>query len=82
MWVKTLVKVADAGQIIAAGPAAGWPYLTDAQAATPFSVCVIFFALAAIIGARIHDKLGPRVGPITGGVFLALGLFLLVHNDT
>lgn len=76
VWVKTLINVADAGQIIAAGPAAGWPYLTNAQAATPFSISVIFFALLMIPGGRIHDKLGPRVGPVSGGIFLALGCII------
>jgi OFA family oxalate/formate antiporter-like MFS transporter len=76
VWVKTLINVADAGKIIATGPAAGWTYLTNAQAATPFSVCVIVFALCMIPGGRIHDRLGPKVGPSSGGVCLALGCLL------
>lgn len=55
---------------------AGWPYLTNAEAATPYSLCVILFALAMIAGGKIHDRFGPRVGPITGGLCLALGFLL------
>ena len=76
VWVKTLIKVKDAGQIITSGPAAGWTYLTNAQAATPFSLAVIVFALMMIPGGRMHDRWGPRVGPISGAVFLALGCIL------
>jgi OFA family oxalate/formate antiporter-like MFS transporter len=73
VWTKVLINVPKAGQIITEGPAAGWPYLTNAQAATPFSLCVIIFALLMIPGGRIQDKFGPKVGAITGGLFLAVG---------
>ena len=73
VWAKALINAAKAGQLITEGPAGGWTYLSDAQAATPFSLCVIIFALLMIPGGRIHDKLGPKVGPLTGGLFLALG---------
>jgi OFA family oxalate/formate antiporter-like MFS transporter len=73
VWAKALINTAKAGQVITEGPAAGWTYLSNAQAATPFSLCVIIFALLMIPGGRIHDKLGPKVGPITGGLILALG---------
>jgi len=76
VWAKSLVNAAKAGQLITEGPAVGWTYLTNAQAATPFSLCVIIFALLLIPGGRIHDKLGPKVGPITGGVFLAVGCLI------
>ena len=54
----------------------GWTYLTNAEAATPFSLCVIIFALFMIPGGRIQDKLGPKVGAITGGLFLAMGCII------
>ncbi len=55
---------------------AGWTYLTNAEAATPFSLCVIIFALLMIPGGRIQDKYGPKVGAITGGLFLAVGCII------
>jgi OFA family oxalate/formate antiporter-like MFS transporter len=76
VWTKVLINVPKAGQIITEGPAAGWPYLTNAQAATPFSLCVIIFALLMIPGGRIQDKFGPKVGAITGGLFLAVGCII------
>ena len=54
----------------------GWPYLNNAQAATPFSLCVIMFALFMIPGGRIQDRYGPKVGATLGGLFLAVGCIL------
>jgi MFS transporter, OFA family, oxalate/formate antiporter len=76
VWSGKLINVDKAGQLIADGPAAGWTYLTNAEAATPFSLCVIIFALLMIPGGRIQDKAGPKVGAITGGLFLAAGCIL------
>jgi len=76
VWSKALIDVAKAGQLITEGPAAGWTYLTNAEAATPFSLCVIIFALLMIPGGRIQDKAGPKVGAITGGLFLAVGCII------
>ena len=73
VWSNALVNVEKAGQLITEGPAAGWTYLSNAEAATPFSLCVIIFALLMIPGGRIQDRLGPKVGAITGGLFLAVG---------
>ena len=78
--LECLVREADrcgkAGQLITEGPAAGWTYLTNAEAATPFSLCVIIFALLMIPGGRIQDKAGPKVGAIVGGLFLAVGCII------
>ena len=74
VWKKTLVNVDMAGAPIPAHP--GWSFITNAQAATPFSLCVIIFALLMIPGGRIQDKLGPKVGAITGGLFLAAGCII------
>ena len=52
---------------------AGWTYLSNAQAVTPMSLCVIIFALLMIPGGRIQDKYGPKVGATIGGLCLALG---------
>ena len=74
VWKKTLVSVDMAGQPIPGHE--GWEFITNAQAATPFSLCVIIFALLMIPGGRIQDKLGPKVGAITGGLFLAAGCII------
>jgi MFS transporter, OFA family, oxalate/formate antiporter len=82
VWVKYLkVPLKDgklalemAGTPIAQFP--GWDYMTAAQLSTPFSLCVIIFALFMIPGGRIQDRLGPKVGAITGGLFLAVGCII------
>jgi len=76
VWTKQLISVEKAGQLITAGPGIGWTYLTNAQAANPFSLCVLIFALLMIPGGRIQDKAGPKVGAIVGGLFLALGCII------
>ena len=73
IWKSSLVDVDKAGQVIEGGMNAGWTYLTNAQAATPFSLCIIIFALLMIPGGRIQDKFGPKVGATVGGLFLAAG---------
>jgi len=75
IWKKALVNVDKAGDVMT-GTNAGWTYLTNAQAATPFSICVVLFALLMIPGGRIQDKFGPKVGATMGGLFLALGCFV------
>jgi OFA family oxalate/formate antiporter-like MFS transporter len=55
---------------------AGWTFLSNAQVATPFSLCVIMFALLMIPGGRIQDRFGPKVGATLGGLFLAAGCIL------
>jgi OFA family oxalate/formate antiporter-like MFS transporter len=72
IWKKALVNVDRAGEVMT-GIDAGWTYLTNAQAATPFAICVVLFALLMIPGGRIQDKFGPKIGATAGGLFLALG---------
>jgi MFS transporter, OFA family, oxalate/formate antiporter len=72
VWSKALIDVDKAGQVMT-GINAGWTYLTNAQAATPFSLAVMIFALFMIPGGRIHDRFGPKVGAILGGLSLAAG---------
>jgi OFA family oxalate/formate antiporter-like MFS transporter len=74
VWVKYMKNIQLAGQPIPQFP--GWEYITASQAATPFSLCVIIFAIFMIPGGRIQDKLGPKVGAITGGVCLAVGCII------
>jgi OFA family oxalate/formate antiporter-like MFS transporter len=77
VWAGALVPkdLKMAGQTMT-GLNEGWVYLTNAQAATPFSLCVLIFALFMIPGGKIQDKLGPKVGAITGGLFLAVGCII------
>jgi OFA family oxalate/formate antiporter-like MFS transporter len=75
VWAKALVNVDAAGQGMP-GINEGWTYLNNAQAATPFSLCVIIFALFMIPGGRIQDKFGPKVGATVGGLFLAAGCII------
>jgi OFA family oxalate/formate antiporter-like MFS transporter len=75
VWAKALINVKQAGQPMT-GINEGWTFLTNAEAATPFSVCVIIFAVFMIIGGRIQDKFGPKVGATLGGLCLAAGCIL------
>ncbi len=76
VWSKALINEKMAGQPFPPGLNEGWVYLNNAQAATPFSLCVLIFALLMIPGGRIQDKFGPKVGAITGGLFLAVGCII------
>jgi OFA family oxalate/formate antiporter-like MFS transporter len=76
VWAKALIDEKKAGQVMH-GLNAGWTFLTNAQAATPFSLCVLIIALFMIPGGRIQDKFGPKVGAIIGGLFLALGCIIV-----
>lgn len=75
IWKSALVDVDLAGQTMT-GINAGWTYLNNAQAATPFSICVITFALLMIPGGRIQDKISPKFGATLGGLTLAAGCIL------
>jgi OFA family oxalate/formate antiporter-like MFS transporter len=54
----------------------GWTYLTDAQATWAYAVCGFVFALFMIPGGLLQDRMGPKVGATTGGLFLAAGCVL------
>jgi OFA family oxalate/formate antiporter-like MFS transporter len=75
MWGAALVNVEKAGQPMT-GLNEGWIYLTNAQASTPFSLCVIIFALLMIPGGRIQDKISPKFGATLGGLLLAVGCII------
>lgn len=77
VWAKALIdeKKAMAG-VIMDGINAGWPYLSNAQAATPFSLCVLIFAVFMIPGGKIQDKISPKFGAIVGGLCLAVGCII------
>jgi len=53
-----------------------WTYLSNAEIATPFSLCVIMFALFMIPGGRIQDKYGPKVGATSEGCSWPQGVSL------
>jgi OFA family oxalate/formate antiporter-like MFS transporter len=72
VWKKSLVNTELAGQAMD-GVNAGWTYLNNAEAATPFSLCVVFFALTMIPGGKIRDAFGPKFGATLGGLLLAAG---------
>jgi len=72
IWKSALVNVDIAGQPMT-GINEGWIYLTNAQAATPFSLCVIIFAVLMIPGGRIQDRISPTFGATVGGLLLAAG---------
>ena len=71
MWSAALTH-GKAGEPMS-GLDEGWNYLSNAQAATPFSICMIMFALLMIPGGRIQDKISPRFGATLGGLLLAAG---------
>jgi OFA family oxalate/formate antiporter-like MFS transporter len=50
--------------------------LTPSQATLPFSLVLIFFAIATIIGGRWQDKAGPRLVATVGGIILGSGLII------
>jgi OFA family oxalate/formate antiporter-like MFS transporter len=77
VWAGALVpKDLKLAGTVMTGMNEGWVYLTNAEAATPFSLCVIIFALLMIPGGRIQDKISPKFGAIVGGLFLALGCII------
>jgi OFA family oxalate/formate antiporter-like MFS transporter len=77
VWKGNLIATADhpAGSPMT-GLNEGWTYLTDAQATWAYAVCGLVFALFMIPGGLLQDRLGPKVGATTGGLFLAAGCVL------
>lgn len=75
IWGKALVNVDKQGQAMT-GINEGWKYLTNAEAATPFSICVIVFAILMIPGGKIQDKISPKFGATLGGLLLATGCII------
>lgn len=75
VWKKTLVNMDLAGQTMT-GVNEGWVYLNNAQASTPFTICIIFFTLTMIPGGKIRDAFGPKFGATLGGLLLAGGCIL------
>jgi OFA family oxalate/formate antiporter-like MFS transporter len=74
VWKNNLIATPDhpAGSAMK-GLNEGWRYLTDAQATWAYAICGFTFALFMIPGGLVQDRLGPKVGAISGGLFLAVG---------
>jgi MFS transporter, OFA family, oxalate/formate antiporter len=68
--------ITKAGEPMTDPKNAGWIYLNNAETATPFSLCVIMFALLMIPGGKIQDKISPKFGATLGGLFLAVGCII------
>ena len=60
----------------------GWEW-SSTQAGFPYTLAIVCFAIAVVIGGRIQDKIGPRWVLTTGGFMVGLGLILsgLVGNN-
>jgi OFA family oxalate/formate antiporter-like MFS transporter len=55
---------------------------TKTQAALPFTISTVSFALMMIFAGRWQDKIGPRVVATFGGVMFGLGLFASAYATT
>jgi OFA family oxalate/formate antiporter-like MFS transporter len=51
----------------------GW---NETQAALPYSIAIIFFALMMVPAGRIQDKMGPRLTASLGGIFCGVGFLI------
>jgi OFA family oxalate/formate antiporter-like MFS transporter len=55
---------------------------TKTQAALPFTISTVSFALMMIFAGRWQDKMGPRVVALFGGVMFGLGLLVSAYATT
>jgi MFS transporter, OFA family, oxalate/formate antiporter len=77
VWKANLIANADhAAGTPMTGLNAGWSYLTDAEATWAYAVCGFVFAVFMILGGKIQDRYGPKLGATLGGLFLAGGCIL------
>ena len=51
----------------------GW---SEADKVWPYSICLLFFSVAMVIGGRIQDRRGPRITITLGGVLAGAGLII------
>lgn len=74
VWKNQLIaKAPNAPGAAMSGINEGWTYLSDAEATWAYSICGLVFALVMILGGRLQDKYGPKLGATLGGLFLAGG---------
>lgn len=57
----------------------GW---TVTEATVPFTLSIVFFAVAMIFAGRWQDKAGPKIVGMTGGVILGIGFLLASQIGT
>src|SRR5947209_1564127 len=77
VWKANLIANADhAAGTPMTGLNEGWSYLTDAEATWAYAVCGFVFALFMILGGKLQDRYGPKLGATLGGLFLAGGCIL------
>jgi OFA family oxalate/formate antiporter-like MFS transporter len=81
VWKAQLVNEKLAGTPMS-GVNAEWTYLTPAEGNWAYSLCGLVFALTMILGGKIQDKFGPKLGVTLGGLSLAAGCILagLMHS--
>ncbi len=48
--------------------------ISETEASLPFSIVLIFFALAVVLGGKLQDRFGPRIIAVSGGILLAAGM--------
>ena len=77
VWKNSLVETDShpAGEMMT-GLNEGWIYLTKAEGTWAYSICGFVFALFMILGGRLQDRFGPKIGATGGGLFLAAGCIL------
>ena len=51
----------------------GW---SEADKVWPYSICLLFFSVAMVIGGLVHDKRGPRITITLGGILAGTGLII------
>ncbi len=56
--------------------------LTPSQATLPFSLVLISFAIATIIGGRWQDKAGPKLVASVGGIVLGAGMLIAAFSKS
>ncbi len=54
----------------------GWHYLSNSRTTLAYSLCGFVFALVMIVGGKLQDRYGPKLGATAGGLFLAAGCIL------
>ncbi len=75
VWKAQLVNKDLAGTPMS-GINAEWVYLTPSEGTWAYSICGLVFALTMILGGKIQDKYGPKLGVTLGGLSLAAGCIL------
>jgi OFA family oxalate/formate antiporter-like MFS transporter len=83
VWKAQLVNKDLAGTPMP-GSNSEWVYLTPAEGTWAYSICGLVFALTMILGGKIQDKFGPKLGVTLGGLSLAAGCILagVMHSFT